>query len=266
MLVHGFRGNHEGLEWVVGELRKIYSSGDIFTLDIPPFGKAGGLNTYFPRDYADFMAEFIRRKGLEKPILVGHSMGSLVVAATAYYYPELVNKKVVLLAPISKKTNKFFTQLQPLATKLPNKTLGYITTRFLYVPKRWDGKETIRGVAEKMRGDDAGLYHGANNWRKYRETLELTYRGGAEHAGEEEVIKAAEFATSYEIGDFPLGERSKVLLLAGEKDRLIPKKQTEVAARKLGYKAEFIEGAGHLLNYEKPAEVARRITRFLEDK
>ena len=232
IFVHGFRGSHIGLE----DIAKEFSDYQVFAPDIPPFGDSSSLKAYDKDSYADFIANFIREHKLKKPILVGHSMGSIIVAATAEKYPELINEKLVLLAPISAKPARFFAKIQPLAVILPGKVVDYITTRYLFVP---------------------------HNRKLFSETIKITGECSKKYISKAEVMAACHFSTDNEIGDFNI--KKKVLLLGGEKDRLIPRKKTETLGKTLGAKTKFVAGAGHLLNYEKPRETAKIIRDFIEN-
>lgn len=239
VFIHGFRGNHIGLEAIARE----FPDYKVYIPDIPPFGTAGDLQQYTPANYAKFIADYITRHHLQQPILIGHSMGSLVAAATAAKYPQKLNDKLILLAPISVKPPKPIASLQPLVTILPNKFIGWLTTRYLYIPDRHADRE---------------LYH---------ETLKLTYEGGAQYTSRQAVRQSARFSASHSLRDFNF--HKKTLLLAGEKDRLIARRHTIQLATKLNSRhypvtAQFIKGAGHLLNYEKPAETAAKIRQFIE--
>ena len=133
VLVHGFRGSPLGLEVIAQDLRQ--AGYQVYLPPIPPFAGAEELERYRPKDYANYLASYIRKRKLERPILVGHSMGSVIVAATAKLHPELVNQKLVLLSPISVKTAKPFAAVSPLATIVPRPVVDYVTTRFLFIPK-----------------------------------------------------------------------------------------------------------------------------------
>ena len=233
IFVHGFRGNHLGLEELATKYfpKKDYN---IFLPDIPPAGKKT-LNNYSMLDYVHFLMKYIKKNKIEKPILVGHSMGSTISAAFAERYPEILSEKIIFLAPISVKPNKFFAMLTPLTAILPNKLIGYITTKYLFVPK------------------DKNLLKSA---------LKITYLCGADHASKIDVFKSAKLSASCSIADFDI--KTKALFLSGSNDRLIPKEKTEYVAKRFDAKNIYINGAGHLLNYEKPKETATAIKRFLK--
>lgn len=233
IFIHGFRGSSLGLEKIANCFDK--KNYNVFIPDIPPAGDES-LPEYSPRLYTRFLARYIRDREIKNPILVGHSMGSIIVAAMAERYPELINKKVILLSPISSHPAKFFKLLSPLSALLPNKLVGYLTTKYLFIPK------------------DKNLF---------RETLLLTYHCGENFSRRLDIYKAAKFSTDYAIPDFNLDEKT-TCIIAGEKDRLIPKKKTDILAQDLNTKAEYIKDAGHLINYETPEQVAKLIKKFLK--
>ena len=232
LFIHGFRGNKLGLMELASEFPK--KNYDVHLINIPP---AGGktLPEYSARHYARFVGNYIKKNKLDRPILIGHSMGSLVASAVAERYPELIADQLVLLAPISAKPSPFFAMLTPLSALLPNKLVGFITTKYLFIPK----DETL-----------------------LRQTLATTYECGADFTKKSDIYKAAKFSVSCAISDFVF--KKNTLMLSGEHDKLIPRKKTIIAAEKIGAKAVFINNAGHLLNYEQPEKTAAAIKDFLK--
>ena len=234
VLVHGFRGSPLGLQTIADDLRQ--GGYKVHTPAIPPFAGAGKLKYYDPKSYASYLAQYIRKNNLQRPILIGHSMGSVVVAATAKFYPELVNPKLILLSPISVKTAKPFALISPLAAIVPRPIVDYLTTKFLFVPK------------DKML---------------FRETMALTHACSEDQPPTRSAIAAAtKFSTHYSISDFL--PTQNVCIIAGAKDRLIPQKPTRALAKQLQTTPHFISNSGHLHNYEKPHETAQLILEFLE--
>lgn len=232
IFIHGFRGSSLGMEQVANCFdSKKYN---IYVPDIPPAGDES-LAEYSPRFYARFLARYIKDNEIKKPILVGHSMGSIIAAIMAERYPDLINKKLILMSPISARTSKFFRMITPLSVLLSNKTISYITTKFLFIPK---------------------------NKQLFKETVLLVRHCGANYVSRFDVFKAARFSTEYSISDFSFDK--DVCIIAGDKDRLMPHKKTDLLASNLGTKAIYIEGAGHLINYETPEQVAKHIKKFLK--
>ena len=108
LFIHGFRGNELGLKPIAEKLPNF----ETFVPAIPPAEKQSLLK-YDAERYADWIASYITKQKLKQPVLIGHSMGSIIAAATAAKYPQLINRKLILLAPISVKPNKFFATISP---------------------------------------------------------------------------------------------------------------------------------------------------------
>ncbi len=235
IFIHGFRGNNLGLQKITEEnFPKEYYN--VYSLDIPPAG-GNTIEKFDARHYARFIAEFIRNNEIEKPVIIGHSMGSIVAAAVAERYPELISDKIIFLSPISTKPAKPFKMLVPLSIMLPNKMISYVTTTYLFVPK------------------DKSLK---------KDTIKTAIECGSDYTTRKDVLSSAKFSISYSIEDFEFKQKS--CFICGEKDRLIPKSKTERIAKKFDGEVHYIKNAGHLINYETPDEVATIIKSFTSQK
>lgn len=233
ILIHGFRGSPIGLKAIADHLRA--AGYDVRVPAIPPFAGAKPLEAYDPENYAKFILEYIRQNELDRPVLVGHSMGSIIAAATAELHPDALANQLVLLSPISTKPAKFFASLTPLSALLPCSLVDYITTRYLFVPK------------------DRTLF---------RETMDLTHRCSSDQPPTKSTIfAAAKFSAGHCVADFDFIKHT--LIIAGAKDRLIKQSATRQLADRLNAKTIFLEGSGHLHNYEQPAATAAAILDFL---
>ncbi len=234
VLLHGFRGSPLGLEKIAAELRA--ADYPVFTPAVPPFGGAKPLQNYSPESYTQFLIDYIEAENILRPILIGHSMGSIIAAAAAYRRPDLFCDQLVLMSPISTRTRKPIAMLAPLSAKFSTRTVDYATTQFL---------------ATNLRP------------KTFRRTLDLTHACSSDQAPKKKDVAAvAQFAASYSVADFPPTQRT--LLLAGEHDRLIPKQKTIQLANQFAAETHFIPKTGHLHNYEKPHETAQAIIKFLE--
>ena len=233
LYVHGFRGSPVGNLETVAMLRKDF---EVHNPKIPPTGKDNLLLEYTSESYANFIAQYIKQHKLKKPVLVGHSMGSIIVAATMEKYPDLVNDKAVLVSPVSHKVNRILRFLQSLVVILPADFISYITTRFLFVPR------------------DKVLFQKA---------LLLTRQSASLITNKRALFKSASFSASHAISDYNL-EGKKIMIIAGEKDRLVPIKYTENLAKNINAPLRITQNAGHLINYENPAVIAKNIEDFID--
>ncbi|RKQ36540.1 alpha/beta fold hydrolase [Kocuria tytonis] len=63
---------------------------DVYALDLPGSGFTRGGDTEDLRSQADLVAGTIRALEIERPVVVGHSLGAAVAGGTALWHPELV--------------------------------------------------------------------------------------------------------------------------------------------------------------------------------
>ena len=96
VLVHGLGVSSRYFKPVA---TRLCASGSVYLVDLPGYGSAPNPKTPISLDdHADVVARFIREEGLTDVVLVGHSMGSQVVATIAERHPGLA-EHLVLMAP-----------------------------------------------------------------------------------------------------------------------------------------------------------------------
>lgn len=274
ILLHGFRGSPLGLKAIAELLRA--QDYEVHIPAIPPFAGASfpdiilesnsksnfepnsksrhnsssvaksakptkstksSKSVYTPRLYADFLRHYIQEQNLERPILIGHSMGSTIAAATAKYHPELVHHKLILLSPISTPPARFIASITPLAGYLPTSIVDYLTTRYLFVPS------------------DRTLLHA---------TLELTHQCSHDQPPlTADLIRAGRFSSRFSTAEFAQGLQKDIAIIAGAKDRLVNPSATRQLAEQTQAKLHFIPNSGHLHNYEQPTLTAELILQIL---
>lgn len=235
VLLHGFRGSPLGLEAIADGLKA--AGYQVFLPAVPPFAGAEPLTNYTPKSYTDFLTQYLAQEGIVQPVLIGHSMGSIIAAAAAHQYPKLFAHQIVLMSPISVRTSKPIAMLAPLSAKIPTRTVDYATTQFL---------------ATNLRP------------KTFKQTLGLTHACSTDQVpSKADIIAAAQFSARYSVADFP--PQKRILLLAGEHDRLIPKQKTIQLANQFAAETYFIPKTGHLHNYERPHETVQAILKFLNN-
>lgn len=78
----------------------------VYAVDQRNHGRSPHAGTHSYPELADDLHEFIQQQGLEKPILVGHSMGGKTVMQYAMLYPDTFSHLVVVdIAPRSYKVH-----------------------------------------------------------------------------------------------------------------------------------------------------------------
>jgi pimeloyl-ACP methyl ester carboxylesterase len=97
VLVHGFGGSTGAWKKLTGYLTPQYT---VYALDLPGFGlsdKSADASYALPAQ-ADIVCALIRKLGLEQTVLIGHSMGGVIVADAQAKLPGTV-KGVVMIEP-----------------------------------------------------------------------------------------------------------------------------------------------------------------------
>lgn len=74
--------------------------GDVHLLDLPGYGRSPRPDRDMPiAEHAKIVGQYLAEKNLDHPVVVGHSMGTQVVAQLAADFPEQVDH-IVLIAPV----------------------------------------------------------------------------------------------------------------------------------------------------------------------
>lgn len=247
--VHGFRGEHHGLEPVVAHLDGIR----IISPDLPGFGETPPLpgRRHDLTAYAEWLTAFAGTVAPEAVIL-GHSFGSIVVAAAVA--EGLQTPRVILVNPIGAP-----------ALEGPR---GILTR--LAVLYYWSGARLPRPVGDALlrngvivrvmsasmaKTRDAGL-------RRFIHDQHDTYFS---RFADRDVLHDAFLASvSHDVREFAPRIPQPTLLVAAERDDITPI-EAERHLATLFPDAQLVEipDVGHLIHYETPAPAATAIRRFL---
>ncbi len=86
-------------DWIAsGLFDELAKDHRVIAFDRPGFGHSErpGDRVWTPQEQARVLAKAIRALGIEKPVVVGHSFGTMVTMALALDHPELVSRIVLL--------------------------------------------------------------------------------------------------------------------------------------------------------------------------
>src|SRR5690606_26331494 len=117
VLIHGFRGDHHGLELIAHDLRRR----DVWVPDLPGFGRtpppARDLDLDAFTAYIRAVCSACEAATGQRPLLAGHSFGSVLVAHAVAQDP-VISASLALLSPIVQPplegSARFLTQLTRL--------------------------------------------------------------------------------------------------------------------------------------------------------
>lgn len=107
LFIHGWLGS--SLEWIY-QFSYFNSRQHVIFLDLPGFGKSDKPNTKYSIDFfTRVIIDFLKQLGYDEVILIGHSLGGLIVQNITIEYPDLVKKLILIsTSAISQPKNKKF--------------------------------------------------------------------------------------------------------------------------------------------------------------
>lgn len=266
VLVHGFRGDHHGLEPVVAQLRGMR----LISPDLPGFGASAPMTgaAHDIAGYGRWLRAFLASLELSgRVVLLGHSFGSIVVAgmladgrdtaeqdAAGQSAGEPRPDAVVLVNPIGQPALQgprgILTRLAIfyywLAAVLPER-LGFALLRNRLIVRTMSAAmaKTKEPALRRWIHDQHGRYFSAFGDRRV-------------------VLEAFRASVSHDVSEYAARIPERTLLVAAVDDDITPI-AAERRLRALFPDAELVEIAdvGHLIHYEKPVEAARAIDAFL---
>lgn len=245
LFIHGFRGDHHGLQAVAGALVDL----TVVSPDLPGFGKSAELENHNLSSYSDWLIGFYNSTG-PYDLVVGHSFGTLIVAKAIS--DGLSTKKVCLINPITTRGST-------------SQSLG---NRFAEIYYRI-GKNKILGSwlmssGLVTRAMSIGLAK-TKNQRTRRFIHEQHGRYFSTYASTRVAIEGFKAANSGSVFDYAEKLSGPILLIAGSQDAVAPiSEQIRLNEGLANSKLLVLEKVGHLSHYEKPVDIAFAITKFLE--
>jgi pimeloyl-ACP methyl ester carboxylesterase len=256
LFVHGL-GSSGYLEWRFN-LPVLARSREVFALDLPGFGRSDQPpDGYGVPLFADVVEGYIRSRGV-RPVLVGTSMGGRVALEVALRHPESLAKLVLVnsLGVVRPNVQLFYPLV--FVPRVGEAVLAVMREALHRLPpaaiQRW-ARRFVRDPADVERVLDetflAGMreMHATDGYaRAYASTVRALADSQARGTGR---LLARLAATGLPI-----------LLIWGERDRLLPVERAREAVRALpGARLEVIQGAGHTPQAERPD----RFNQVLED-
>jgi pimeloyl-ACP methyl ester carboxylesterase len=226
VLIHGSGGSH--LSWPA-EARRL-ASADVYALDLPGHGKSGGQGRTTVEDYAELVQAFVQELGLHRVVLTGHSLGGAVVLSCALQKPAWLQGLVLV------------------------GTGG----RLKVAPQILDGlRQDFPGTAAKVND----VAFGSQAPQALKRESEQAFL-----AADPEVMYG-DFAAcnEFDVMDRLEAIECPALVVCGDEDRLTPEKYGRHLAETLP-RAELtvLQGCGHMMALEKPAEFSRAVQGFVE--
>jgi pyruvate dehydrogenase E2 component (dihydrolipoamide acetyltransferase) len=252
LFVHGVGGWAEN--WSETIERVAATGRRAIAFDLPGFGdstKVDGARYFDPGEpfYPAVVHAVSRALGLERPHLVGHSLGGGIAAVTAVVHPDAW-RSVTLVAP-----GGFGPDIALFLRVFSLPFLGVTT----WLPRPASaGRAVLESCFHDRAKIPAHLYEESARYdRTYPETLRVmravaTFRGVRRSLRESWLARAGEY-------------RGPVLVVWGRQDGIIPASHVK-ALQETYPNAELrvIENAGHLVMPEQPDAFAAVLLPFLD--
>lgn len=229
IMLHGWKQDVSTFHNISEILKKHFT---LWLIDLPGFGRSETPKTDFTvEDYSDIIAEFIKTNKIQKPNLLGHSVGGRIGIVLASKHPEIINKLVLEdSAGIRPKRDLIKFLIYPFA-----KLFKYLMPNFL-------------GLKNKLR-------------HKFYKNLESDYLNAGKLKGTlTNILKEDLTPHLSKI-------KNQTLIIWGENDpnQESSPRNARIMYRKIPHsKLEFIDKASHFPHLTHPQKFLYYVLDFLE--
>jgi len=248
VMVHGFRGDHHGLELFADALQEYR----VIIPDLPGFGKSGSWKTEVSADgYGRWLSAFLDYTKSTNATVLGHSFGTIVVS-NGLRGPR--SAPIILVNPISQR-----------ALTGPNRLMTAVASSWYRVgallPERPGNALlsfplSVRVMSELLaKSRDGGL----RAWIHNQHALYFS-----SYSDRRSLVGAYTVSISHDVSEYAASVAAPVLLVVADQDEITPLSAQE-HVRNVFPDAELtvLSGVGHLVHYEKPLETAAAVREFL---
>lgn len=240
IILHGLFGLSDN--WVT-HAKKMATHFSVFLPDLRNHGQSPHSPTFSYAAMADDLHEFIEKHKLEKPVIIGHSMGGKVAMWFALEYPEMVEKLIVVdISPV----------------KYPDRDAHFdiisamMSVNFDAIHSREEINELLK---QPIRSEMTRLFIMKNLYRKTRNTFDWRLN-----------LQAISNNMDYVFGgiEVPGVFNKETLFIRGGKSDYIKEEHFDII-RKLFPKVEIktIEHASHWVHVDAPEEICAIFGEFL---
>lgn len=247
--VHGFRGEHHGLEPVVAHLPGVR----VISPDLPGFGETPPLTgaTHDLDAYVGWLRGFAAAVA-PGAVILGHSFGSIVVAAAVA--GGMSAPRVILVNPIGAP-----------ALEGPRGVLTRLAIFYYWAGARLPARVGDALLRNRIIVRVMSVSMAKTKDPELRAFIHDQHDAYFSRFADRDMLRDA-FVTSvsHDVSEFAERIAQPTLLIAAERDDITPIEAERRLAKRFA-DAELVEipEVGHLIHYETPAVAAEAIRRFL---
>jgi pimeloyl-ACP methyl ester carboxylesterase len=230
--------------------------------DLPGFGKSAPFaGEHSVGAYVTWLQGFVDHVGSEtanqaKPVLVGHSFGSIISAAFAAQSDSISH--LVLINPVSAPALKGPKSLLTQLVKLMFWLSGALPLKSgLAMLKSWPMVRGMSIVMTKSKNRDLRKWVHAQHDANFND-----------FANRRVAIEGYLASISHNVGEYAPSFKVPTTLVIGAKDDITSVRQQEAMAATIpeSWTLTTLQGVGHLTHYEMPFEVAAAMRADLLDE
>ncbi len=253
----------------------------VIAIDLPGFGRSKGYTKVSINDFSESIYELIRYLQLNKPVLIGHSMGGQACANFSIKHNEHIDK-LVLVAPagIQKYSPTFFKiYFTMLENVFLNKrsidyfekvhTLMHLNPLFMVndlITKKDDSLETQLDKAMKFAQNITFFLKNDFTKRLIKRRIKKLFEYGfmeqynENKMGMEAMLDKKELIQAYDI-------KAPTLLIWGTNDIMVPYRIASVAKMSIGSNAKLksFTSCGHYSFAERTQEFNESVYEFISN-
>jgi len=235
ILLHGLGGSSQVWQFNIGPLAEKYH---VFVPDQIGFGKSDKpLVNYRIRTYVDFLDQFCKQLKIDRPTLVGNSMGGWIAAIFAATYPDRVDKLVLAdaagYAPPKDFDTRAFFGLNPTTRE----GMKVLSARVFYNKAFLSETAIDQAMAARLAAGDGYTIKSIT----------------------ESIIRGEDF-----LDDVVKTIKHPTLIVWGREDGLVPLREGERFHKDIaGSTLIVFDQCGHVPNIEKAGEFNAAVIKFL---
>lgn len=252
LAVHGFRGDHHGLELVVDGLADY----TVWAPDLPGFGASPAMPDapHTVEHYADVINQIAQR--LDAPAILGHSFGT-VIAAYAAATRAYTYRHMILLNPIARPALAAQSRIDRAATAVTDGFYRVCAALPAGLGRRLLSNRLVvwaTGAFMTETDDPRVLAYTHDQHQAYFSAFDSP----------EALVQAYRSSIKNTVTDVALSLKLPVTIIGGAEDQLASPDDLTALADRIGtvngdVETYILQRTGHLLHYERSAAAAAMI-------